>query len=91
MRAKYLFNTKLEFIEPKAHYSPFWRSLLMIKDDLFNKICIQIGTGEATSFQYDKWLPSGPLGTQIVSDPPAWCASFRVSQFCLMVNGGWTY
>lgn len=85
--AKYLYNTNIESAESKAHHSPFWKSLLMVKDNLFLNTSTHLGKGDTTPFWYDKWLLSGPLAKQIVNDPPAWCAHYRVSQ--MLCNGHW--
>ena len=76
-----------EVAEPKAHHSPFWKSLLLIKDNVLHNACVKIGGRQHTSLWLEKWLPSGPLPTAIEKDPPNWCAHYRVSQ--LTLDGRW--
>jgi len=78
---KYLHNCPFDSAEAKPYYSPFWKSLLSLKDHLLSNICIKVRNGETTSFWFDKWLPSGPLALQLESEPPALCSHFRVSDF----------
>jgi len=74
MWAKYLPNSRLEFTEAKAHHSPFWKSLISLKEHLFNNLRINIGNGRSTSVWFDKWLSSGELASQIEANPPDLCS-----------------
>jgi len=85
--AKYLYKSKIEFAKPKAHHSPFWKTLLSLKDHALNNLCIKLGNGVKTSFWYDKWLPFRALASQLKYEPPFLCSHFRVSDF--LVDQSW--
>ena len=53
---KYLMSKTLSQVTVKPFDSPFWKGLMKVKDDFFNRGSFVIGNGENTRFWEDVWL-----------------------------------
>jgi hypothetical protein len=51
----------------KPNDSPFWKSLMKIKDDFFSRGYFNVGNGMDTKFWEDSWLGDKPLAQQYPS------------------------
>jgi hypothetical protein len=40
--------------------SPFWKGLMRVKEDFFNRGSFNVGNGEETRFWEDTWLRKAP-------------------------------
>jgi hypothetical protein len=47
--------------------SPFWKGLLKVKEDFFDRGSFEVGNGENTRFWEDKWLGDKSLAQQYPS------------------------
>jgi hypothetical protein len=47
--------------------SPFWKGLMKVKADFFDRGSFEVGNGEQTRFWEDKWLGDKPLAQQYPS------------------------
>jgi hypothetical protein len=56
LRNKYLKNKILSHVETNPTYSPFWKGLMRIKDDFFERGSFEIGNGSTMRFWEDVWL-----------------------------------
>ena len=56
LRNKYLTQHTLSEVKAKPTDSPFWKGLLRVKDQFFNRGRFQIGNGKSTRFWEDIWL-----------------------------------
>jgi hypothetical protein len=61
---KYLSNKTLSQVEAKPTDSPFWKGLLMVKDEFFAHGSFSVGNGESVRFWEDVWLGDRPLAQQ---------------------------
>jgi len=64
---KYLSNKTLSQVGAKPTDSPFWKSLMRVKDDFFKRGSFNIGDGLQTRFWEDIWLGDVPLAQQYPS------------------------
>jgi hypothetical protein len=47
---KYLHSKSLWKVNAKSSDSPFWKGIMRVKDDLFERVFFTIGDGERTRF-----------------------------------------
>jgi hypothetical protein len=64
---KYLKNQTLAQVEVKPTDSPFWKGLLRVKNDFFNRGFFKIGDGSTVRFWEDVWLGNTPFASQYPS------------------------
>jgi hypothetical protein len=64
---KYLHSKSLSQVKVKASDSPFWKGLMKLKDDFFERASFTIGNGESTRFWEDTWMGNLPLAQQYPS------------------------
>jgi hypothetical protein len=64
---KYLSQKTLAEVQAKPTDSPFWKGLMRVKDDFFQKGYFKIGNGATTRFWEDIWLGESSLATQYPS------------------------
>ena len=64
---KYLHSKSLSQVKAKPTDSPFWKGLMKVKDEFFDRGCFRVGNGEQTRFWEDTWLGDKPLATQYPS------------------------
>jgi hypothetical protein len=64
---KYLHSKSLSQVTVKSSDSPFWKGLMKLKDDFFERVSFTIGNGEEDRFWEDTWLGSSPLAQQYPS------------------------
>jgi hypothetical protein len=50
LRNKYLHFKSLAEVTMKPTYSPFWKGLMKVKEDFFNRGSFTVGNGEETRF-----------------------------------------
>ena len=58
---KYLNDKTLSQIEAKPTDSPFWKGLMRVKGEFFQRDFFKIGNGMKTRFWEDIWLGDAPL------------------------------
>ena len=61
---KYLNNKTLSQVEPNPTDSPFWKGLMTVKKEFFERGSFCVGNGLQTRFWEDSWLGSKPLAIQ---------------------------
>ena len=64
---KYLNGKTLAQTEPKPHDSPFWKGIMAVKNDFFERGTFVVGNGLQTRFWEDAWLGNKPLAVQYPS------------------------
>ena len=64
---KYLYNKTLAEVQVKPTDSPFWKGLMDVKDDFFNRGKFQLGDGKTIRFWEDTWLGDQSLQAQYPS------------------------
>ena len=64
---KYLHSKSLSQVKVQAHDSPFWKGLMKVKDEFFDRGSFTVGNGESTRFWEDTWLGDKPLAIQYPS------------------------
>ena len=52
---KYLHNKTLAQVEANPTDSPFWKGLMGVKDEFFNRGRFKLGNGETIRFWEDVW------------------------------------
>jgi hypothetical protein len=67
LRKKYLYNKTLSQVTARTTDSPFWKGLMRVKDDFFERGSFAIGNGHLTRFWEDTWLGQTPLADQYPS------------------------
>ena len=67
MRNKYLHSKSLSQVKVRPNESPFWKVLMKVKDEFFNRGSFTVGNGENTRFWEDTWLGDKPLSHQYPS------------------------
>ena len=67
LRNKYLGAKTLAHVEARPTDSPFWKGLMRVKDEFFNRGFFKIGDGALTRFWEDTWLGDTPLKSQYPS------------------------
>jgi hypothetical protein len=67
IRNKYLHSQTLSQVSAKSGDSPFWKGLMKVKTDFFDRGSFKVGNGEDTSFWEDTWLGDKPLAQQYPS------------------------
>jgi hypothetical protein len=58
---KHLKNKTLKQVEAKPTDSPFWKDLMRVKQDFFNRGYFRVGNGLTVRFWEDVWLGDLPL------------------------------
>ena len=53
---KYLYNKTLAEVQLKPTDSPFWKGLISVRDDFFNRGKFALGDGKTIRFWEDIWL-----------------------------------
>jgi hypothetical protein len=61
---KYLRGKTLLQVQAKPTDSPFWKCLMGVKDDCFQRGSFALGDGNGTRFWEDAWLGESPLASQ---------------------------
>jgi hypothetical protein len=61
---KYLHSKSLSQVMVRPSDSPFWKGLMKLKDDFFERGSFIIGNGQNARFWEDTWLGSSPLAHQ---------------------------
>jgi hypothetical protein len=61
---KYLKNKTLSQVEAKPTDSPFWKGLMHVKADFFQRGFFRVGDGKSVRFWEDVWLGDRPLSNQ---------------------------
>ena len=64
---KYLHSKSLSQVRARATDSPFWKGLMKVKDDFFDRGSFSVGNGESVCFWKDTWLGDTPLSRQYPS------------------------
>jgi hypothetical protein len=64
---KYLRSKTLAQVEAKPTDSPFWKGLMKVKVDFFNRGYFKVGDGTSVRFWEDVWLGNVPLSQQYPS------------------------
>jgi hypothetical protein len=64
---KYLHSRSLSQVTVKSLDSSFWKGLMKLKDDFFERGSFTIGNGEEARFWEETWLGSSPLAQQYPS------------------------
>jgi hypothetical protein len=64
---KYLHSKSLSQVKLKASDSPFWKDLMKLKDNFFERGSFTIGNGERTRFWEDTWMGNLSLAQQYPS------------------------
>ena len=67
LRNKYFGAKMLAHVEARPTDSPFWKGLMRVKDEFFNRGFFKIGDGALTRFWEDTWLGDTPLKSQYPS------------------------
>jgi hypothetical protein len=67
LQNKYLNNKTLSAVEVNPNDSPFWKGLMSVKNDFFQRGLFVIGDGRKTRFWEDTWLGTCPLADQFPS------------------------
>jgi hypothetical protein len=67
LRNKYLHSKSLAEVTIKPTDSPFWKGLMRVKEDFFNRGSFNVGNREETRFWEDTWLGNKPLAEQYPS------------------------
>jgi hypothetical protein len=61
---KYIKNQILAQVEVKPSDSPFWKGLMHVKNDFFERGAFKLGNGEDIRFWEDVWLGDTTLAQQ---------------------------
>ena len=64
---KYIKDKTLSQVSAKPTDSPFWKGLMKVKDDFFQRGSMEVGNGLNTRFWEDSWLKDEPLSVQYPS------------------------
>ena len=64
---KYLHSKTLSQVSAKPTDFAFWKGLMNVKDDFFNRGHFRVGNGKNTSFWEDTWLGDRPLSEEYPS------------------------
>jgi hypothetical protein len=64
IRNKYLHSKSLSQVKAKSSDSPFWKGLMIVKDNFFDRGFFTIGDGQSARFWEDTWLGDSPLANQ---------------------------
>jgi hypothetical protein len=64
---KYLHSKSLSQVKVKSSDSPFWKGLMKLKEDFFERGSFIVGNGESARFWEDTWLGNLPLAQQYPS------------------------
>jgi hypothetical protein len=64
---KYPHSKSLTQVVAKPMDSPFWKGLMKVKDEFFDRGRFKVGNGENTSFWEYMWIGNYPLATQYPS------------------------
>jgi hypothetical protein len=67
LRNKYLKNKMLSQVEANLTDSPFWKRLMRVKDNFFERAFFEIGNGSTVRFWKDVWLGDTSLAQQYPS------------------------
>jgi hypothetical protein len=67
LQNKYLHSKSLSQVKAKSSDSPFWKGLMKVKDDFFERGSFNVGNGESIRFWEDTWLGDTPLAHQYSS------------------------
>ena len=67
MHNKYLHSKSLSQVKVKATGYHFWKGLMKIKDEYFERGSFTVGNGEKTRFWEDTWLGDEPFSSQYPS------------------------
>jgi hypothetical protein len=67
LRNKYLHSKSLAEVTMKPTDSPFWKGLIRVKENFFNRGSFNVGNGVETRFWEDTWLGNKPLADQYPS------------------------
>ena len=60
-------NKTLSAIQPRPTDSSFWKGLMRVKEEFFNRGFFKIGNGMSTRFWEDTWFGKTPLANQYPS------------------------
>lgn len=55
LRNKYLYSKTLSRVEAKPSDSPFWKGLMVVKNDFFRRGSFVVGNGLTIRFWEDTW------------------------------------
>jgi hypothetical protein len=64
---KYICDKTLAQVQVKPTDSPFWKGLMRVKKDFFNRGHFSVGSGRSVRFWEDVWLGDVPLAIQYPS------------------------
>ena len=64
---KYIQGKPLSQVEAKPTDSPFWKGIMGVKKDFFDRISVSLGNGLSVRFWEDPWLSETPLAFQYPS------------------------
>lgn len=64
LQNKYLHSKILSQVTVKPTNSPFWKGLVRVKDEFFQRGSFLVGNGTNTRFWEDCWLEDMPLSQQ---------------------------
>jgi hypothetical protein len=64
---KYLHSKSLSQVKVKSSDSPFWKGLMKLKEDFFERGSFTIGNGESSKFWEGTWLGNFLLAQQYPS------------------------
>jgi hypothetical protein len=64
---KYLHSKSLSQVKAKPSNSPFWKGIMKVKDNFFERGSFNIGNGESARFWEDTWLGDTHLAHQYPS------------------------
>jgi hypothetical protein len=64
LQNKYLHSKTLAQVEAQPTDSPFWKGLMRVKEEFFNRGVFKVGNGRNTRFWEDTWLGDSPLKDQ---------------------------
>jgi hypothetical protein len=67
IKNKYLHSQTLSQVVAKPCDSPFWKGLIKVKEDFFDRGSFEVGNGENTRFWEDKWIGDKPLAHEYPS------------------------
>ena len=67
LQNKYLHSKTLAQVDVNPTDSPFWKGLMRIKQEFFDRGFFKVGNGLSTRFWEDTWLGDSPLQSQYPS------------------------
>ena len=67
LQNKYLQSKSLSQVSVQPTDSPFWKGLMKVKGNFFNRGSFKVGDGSNTRFWEDTWLGDKPLAEQYPS------------------------